>query len=374
MPEHPDVLIIGGGVIGLTTAYFLARDGVRVRIVERGDFGREASWAGAGILPPGQPVPDLHPYDLLRAHSAALFPILTAELRERTGIDNGYLRCGGLELGAPDPSLEAPWRREGIAFEAVADAALQRLEPALAESLWQAYYLPGMAQVRNPRHLKALQAGCARLGVALQPGCGVQGFERQGSRVVAVRTDRGSLSAGRYLLAAGAWSEGLLQALGWQPGIRPVRGQIALLNTGAPLLRRIVMEGKCYLVPRPDGRILVGATEEDAGFDKRTTVAGIEGLLALARRLVPALADAQLERCWAGFRPGSPDCMPFLGSVPGTDNLYVAAGHFRAGLQLSPATGLLLKELLLGQTLTMPLEAFRLDRGPTAPPGLAFRS
>jgi glycine oxidase len=147
-----------------------------------------------------------------------------------------------------------------------------------------------------------------------------------------------------------------------------------LLNTGAPLVRRNLMEGKCYLVPRPDGRILVGATEEDAGFEKRTTVAGIAGLLALARRLVPALAGAQLERCWAGFRPGSPDGMPFLGQVPDLDNLYVAAGHFRAGLQLSPATGLLLKELLLGQPLTMPLDAFRLDRGPTPPPGLAFRS
>jgi glycine oxidase len=172
------------------------------------------------------------------------------------------------------------------------------------------------------------------------------------------------LPAGRFVLAAGAWTGGLLDQLGWRPGIRPVRGQIALLNTGAPLFRRVLLWGSRYLVPRPDGRVLVGSTEEDAGFTKRTTAAAISELLTLAGRLVPALAEAHLEQCWAGLRPGSPDGWPFLGPVPGCPNLYVAAGHFRAGIQLSPVTGLVLKELLLGQETTVPLEPFRLDRGP----------
>ena len=153
-----------------------------------------------------------------------------------------------------------------------------------------------------------------------------------------------------------------------------MRGQIALLNTGCPLLRRIIEQGKRYLVPRPDGRVLVGSTEEDAGFDKRTTAGAIEGLLHFAFETVPDLAQAHLERCWAGLRPGSPDGLPFLGAVPGFDNLWVAAGHFRAGLQLSPATGLVMKELLLGQPTTIPLEPFRLDRSPAPPTRVAFRS
>jgi glycine oxidase len=363
MPEHPDVLIIGGGVIGLTTAYFLAREGARVSLVDKGDFGQEASWAGAGILPPGQPSPAQHPYDQLRAHSAALFPALSAELRDRTGIDNGYLCSGGLDFSGADTVAEREWRSEGVAFEIVEASALRRLEPALAIGLQQqAYYLPDMAQVRNPRHLKALLAGCQAVGVVLRPGCPVNGFISKGARILSIQCGPGPIPAGRFLIAAGAWSESLLEPLGWRSGIHPVRGQIALLNTGPPLLRRILLEGKRYLVPRADGRVLVGSTEENAGFDKRTTAEAIGDLLALARRLVPAIGQAQLERCWAGLRPGSPDGMPFLGPVPGFDNLFVAAGHFRAGIQMSPGTALVMKELLLGQPLTVPLEPLRLER------------
>src|SRR5207244_8713272 len=126
-------------------------------------------------------------------------------------------------------------------------------------------------------------------------------------------------------------------------------------------------------VPRPDGRVLVGSTEEDAGFDKRTTTQAISDLLTLACRLVPRLAEAHLERCWAGLRPGSPDGMPFLGAVPEFDNLFVAAGHFRAGIQLSPATALVMKELFLGQPLTVPLESFRLERTSPSPNPLPLR-
>jgi glycine oxidase len=363
MTKSPDVLIIGGGVIGLTTAYFLAREGVRVEVVDRGDFGREASWAGAGILPPGNPGLARNAYDQLRGHSAALFPALSADLRERTGIDNGFVRCGGLEfLGQADEETAREWRGEGIASETLDEKALAGLEPALAPGLGRAYYLPDLAQVRNPRHLQALLAGCRALGVALRGGCPLEGFERHSDRVTAARTAAGPLPAGKFVLATGAWTDSLLDALGWRPGIRPVRGQIALLNTGAPLFRRVLLWGSRYLVPRPDGRVLAGSTKEDVGFVKRTTAAAISELLTLAATLVPGLALAHLEQCWAGLRPGSPDGWPFLGPVPGCANLWVAAGHFRSGIQLSPATGLVMKEVLLGQEPTMSLEPFRLDR------------
>ena len=174
--------------------------------------------------------------------------------------------------------------------------------------------------------------------------------------------------------STGPWTDALLEQAGWRPGIRPVRGQIALINTGVPLFRRILLRGARYLVPRPDGRVLVVSTEEDAGFEKRTTTRAIADLLTLAGNLVPSLAQAHLEHCWAGLRPGSPDGLPFLGLVPGCENLFVAAGHFRAGIQLSPATGLVMKELLLGQPLTVPLETFRVDRIPSRPYQPAFRS
>src|SRR5262249_13773854 len=153
---------------------------------------------------------------------------------------------------------------------------------------------------------------------------------------------QGDIRAGKYLITAGAWTDTLLGELGWRPGVRPVRGQIALLHTSPPLLRRVVEQGKLYIVPRPDGRVLVGSTEEDAGFAKRTTAAAVRELLAFACGLVPGLGEAPVERCWAGLRPGNPDGLPFLGPVPGLENAFVAAGHFRAGIQLSPGTGLLL--------------------------------
>ena len=374
MSPHRDVLVLGGGVIGLTVAYSLARERLRVAVLDRGDFGREAYWAGAGIISPGNPAKARTPHDLLRAHSSALFPALSAELRERTGIDNGYRRCGGLEIADGVGEAANEWRGEGIAFELLRERDLLRLEPQLAPGLDAAYHLPDMAQVRNPRHVKALVAGCASWGAELLPGCPVHGFERQGGHITAALTGPDALAADRFVIAAGAWSEALLGPLGFRPGIHPVRGQIALLHPAAAPFRHVLLHGKRYLVPRPDGRILAGSTEEDAGFDKRTTATAVRQLLEFAVSLVPTLGDAPLERCWAGLRPGTLDELPYLGRVPGFDNLFVAAGHFRSGIQLSPATGLLLKELLLGQKLTVPLEPFRLDREPAPPRPAAFRS
>jgi glycine oxidase len=375
MSTNADVLIIGGGVIGLTIAYHLARAGARVTVMDRGDFGREASWAGAGIIPPGDPRHSGAPLERLRAHSSAMFPGLSQELRERTGIDNGYLRSGGIEVWDSGHSHSAgEWCPQGAACEEISSAALRALEPGLAQGFRKAYLIPGMAQVRNPRHLKALIAACAGLGVELRPGSPCLGLEVGGNRVRSVLVGQERASAAHFVLAAGAWADSILHPLGWRLGVKPVRGQIALLNTRTPLVRHIILHGSCYLVPRPDGRVLVGSTEEDAGFDKRTTAVAIADLLALAVRLVPGLAMAQVECSWAGLRPGSPDGSPYLGKAPGLENLFVAAGHFRSGIQLSAVTGLLMKELILGEPITIPLDAFRVDRCGEAPAPAAFRT
>lgn len=361
---HPDVLIVGGGVIGLTTAWYLAGEGARVALVEQGETGRQASWAGAGILQPGDPQRATTPIDLLRAHSSRLHAELSRQLREQTGVDNGYVVCGAVELPDADCGGEFPteeWHSEGSPFSAVERQELERLWPGLHPRWQRGAFLPAMAQLRNPWHLQALRAGCEARGVALLTEWPVARLLLKSSRVEGVEGQRGRLSAGATLIAAGAWSEALLAQAGQQPGIRPVRGQIALLNVGGGG-RPLLLVGKRYLVPRTDGRILVGSTEEEAGFDARPTAGGIAGLLEFVTALVPPLAAACLERSWAGLRPGSVDGMPSLGRVPGYDNLHVAAGHFRAGLQLSAATGLVMTQHLLGRPTLVPLEAFRVDR------------
>lgn len=370
----PDVAIIGGGIIGLTSAYFLAREGASVAVYDRADLGREASWAGAGILPPGNPDRAATPADKLRGIGSQRFAEFSAELQHLTGVENGYRRCGGIEFLTPeDADVPDVWAAEGIAFTRVTLAYAQRLEP-LGMVEGEPYLLPGCAQVRNPRHLRALVAACERVGVMLHPNSGAESWELDGDRIDAIRLASGErVAAGQFLLAAGAWSERLLGPLGHRPHVHPVRGQIAVLRGDGP--SRVLMFGKRYLVPRGDGLTLVGSTEEpEAGFEKRTTPEGIGGLCEFARRVVPALAYAKLETSWAGLRPGSPDGLPFLGPVPGWRNAYVAAGHFRAGVQLSIGTAQVLCELLTGKRPSVPLESFALDRKPGASVKSAFRS
>lgn len=379
MKDVLEVAVVGGGVIGLTCAYELARRGWRVGVWDRTLLGQEASWAGAGIVPPGNVERAATAWDRLRAYGAADFPRFAEELRELTGIDIGYRRCGGLEfLTNSEAETVVPlWRAEGIACEPWDAERCRQHEPAVAIPEGRtAWHLPDCAQVRNPWLMRALAAGCARLGVQLhaqQEVVGVTGRPplAQGLQVV----DGGTVAAQRVLLAAGAWTESLLQRWGGSGvGIHPVRGQIVLLRTEPRLLNRILMVGKRYLVPRGDGHILVGSTEEpEAGFVKGNTAQAVAELLGFATELVPSLARAELVRCWSGLRPGSRDGWPLIGPVPGWDNVWVAAGHFRAGVQLSLGTARLIAGVWNGEPPCVPLEAVGWHRStPSGPP--AFRS
>jgi glycine oxidase len=363
MASSPDVLVIGGGIIGLTSAYFLAKAGLAVEVRDRADLGREASWAGAGIIPPGLfPQLTTNPLDHLRAASVVRFSNVSAELREESEIDNEFHYCGGIEfLEEVDRDLTDLWRQERIPFEPLTVKLRQVVGDVSHPEGTIAYWLPMMAQVRNPRHLAALVEACRRRGVRLRPHTRTDDWRR--------------IPAGRRLIAAGAWADELLAPLGCRLGVRPVRGQIVLFNPGRVILRHVLIVGKRYLVPRRDGRILAGATEEpEAGFEKANTPEGVQGLIDFARELVPELRNAAIETTWAGLRPGSPDGMPFIGSVPGCDNIFAAVGHFRAGIQLSIGTAEMVRDLILGQPPSIPADAFRLDRTPNMTIRPAFRS
>ena len=375
-----DVVIVGGGVIGLSIAYRLGREGVACTVLDRREVGREASWAGAGLIPANTERLRTSPTVELRSWSATLYPEWSAALREETGIDNGYRRTGGVDIAldaAEEQELKAMagrWRAEGIVFERLAPADFRRVEPALGPDLHAAYFLPDRAQVRNPWHLRALALAALQRGAALRPGQPALGFETEGGRVTAIRTPDGRLPCGTLVIAAGAWSGGLLDSLGVLAPTPPVKGQIVLLRADRPLLRRIVEHGSRYLVPRADGRVLVGATEEDAGFDTRATPRGVRDLLDEALRLCPSLGSAEVEKAWAGLRPGSMDTRPYLGLVPGQANVFVATGHKRSGIQLSPATAEVITDLVLGRPPQVDLSGYRIDREPAGPEGEAFRS
>jgi glycine oxidase len=369
-----DCLIVGGGVIGLSLAYELARHKLRVRVIDRGTPGKEASWAGAGILPLAGRYAGMHPWDELRALSHELHPQWAETLRAETGIDTGYRRCGGIYVArsageaASLYGLYGLLQQQHVAIERLSPQQLAAAEPALSHlvrsgKLKAAYLLPDEAQLRNPDHLQALLAACIQRGVEVTADVQAEGFDVEGGKLLRVRTNIGDLAADRFCITSGAWTRMLLEQLGIDNGILPIRGQMVLFAATRQLFTHVLNEGPRYLVPRDDGRILVGSTEEEVGFDKSTTDKALAELANLARQLVPELEHAPIERTWAGLRPGSFDGFPYLGVIPGLPNAFVAAGHFRSGLHLSPGTAVVIGRLIRGEDPQFDLTPFYAGRG-----------
>lgn len=350
-----DVLIVGGGVVGLTAAYELARAGWQVALFDRGIPGREASWAGAGMIPPAADAGAAPLLQELAARSAERWPGLSAELQELTGIDNEYRRCGSVWVRPPGTSsagffLNPGTIWHGLTGSALDQHALQELIPGLSPEIERGLFFPEAAQVRNPRHLQALQAACRSLGVRFNAEEEVIEVNVQQNRVTGLRTDRGTYHCAIVLVTAGAWSG---RIPGLEPAalpIEPVRGQMLLLKFPQRPFVPLLEAGPRYLVPRLDGHLLVGSTEERVGFERGNTPAGIKSLREFACSLLPSLREQPLVRSWSGLRPCSVDGLPQIGHIPALPGLVVATGHFRAGLSLSPATALMIRNLLSGES------------------------
>jgi len=371
-----DCLVVGGGVVGLSLADELASHGLQVSVVERDRVGREASWAGAGILPPFASQPGSHPLEQLQHLSCRLHEQWAERLKEETGIDNGYRRCGGIHVARSvgEAAVVAAGMKvlplEGIRVEQLSLGDVPSLEPGLksaveAGTIHAAFHLPDEAQIRNPWHLRALAQACTKRKVRLLEQHEVVQLKRDHGRISEVVTNQGSLQADRVCLTGGAWTAQLLNQLGIDNGIIPVRGQMILFRARQNLFRHILNEGTRYLVPREDGHVLVGSSEEEVGFEKGTTPEVLSDLTNLAYDLVPELREAEIERTWSGLRPGSFDGLPYIGLLPELQNAYVAAGHFRSGLFLAPATAFALSQWMLGAESSIDLSPFRVIRGLT---------
>lgn len=355
-----DILIIGGGVAGLLTARELLNNGAQVTLIERGVVGSESSWAGGGILSPLRPWHEADAINRLCRWSQALYPTLTDELRLSSGTDPEWWRCGALYLSMDQDELQLArdWCRQTAVVSEVLNATdvatiESGLRPAQGNSLW----LANTAQVRNPRLLKALKEDVLQRGLLLKEGAGVESLKLADDRVVGVDVAGDSISAERYVVTAGAWSEGLLQFL----QVEPVKGQIVLFQATPGLLGRIVLADGRYLIPRRDGHILAGSTVERAGFDKHITDQALDELKAFAVTTLPALADCPVEKQWAGLRPGTASGVPYIGAHPQIANLYFNCGHFRNGLVMGPASARLLADLLLDRVSIVPPEPYALD-------------
>ena len=348
-----DVVIAGGGIVGVSLARELRKHDASVLIVERGEPGREASHAAAGMLAWCDPMlPD--PLRRLAQASAGLYPEFVHEIDDESGMRVDLRMQGTIaylpELPAGDATSCIPtgeWR--------LLDAEeIARLEPRLAYSGEPAYWTPEGSV--DPRGLIAASVKAAKhRGVDIASGSAVIAVEVEGGRAVAVKTAKTGYAAAAVVNCCGAWA-GEVGPLRFPT--RPVKGQMLCVVTAQHgLVNHVVRAPEVYVVPRSDGRIVIGSTLEDAGFDKRVDPDTIQRLHQAAASLIPELGEARMLETWAGLRPGTPDALPLLGATE-VENYFVAAGHYRDGILLAPVTALVMSQVVRGAKPDFDLSAF----------------
>jgi len=363
MPKQ-QVVIVGGGVIGLLTAFNLASAQVNVVLLDRSGVGLESSWAGGGIVSPLYPWRYSPAVTALSHWSQDFYPHLAQRLFAQTGLDPEVHTTGLYWLDLDDEQDALDWAvRENRPLSSVDICAVHDAVPVLGAGYSRAIHMADVANVRNPRLVKSLKAALLALpNVEIREQCEVSGFVREGGRVLGVSTPSGNVMGDRVILAAGAWSGELLRTLGLDLPVEPVKGQMILYKCASDFLPCMVLAKGRYAIPRRDGHILIGSTLEREGFDKTPTDVALASLKASAIELIPELANAEPIAQWAGLRPGSPEGIPFIGPVAGFEGLWLNCGHYRNGLVLAPASCQLITDLLLG---CAPI----IDPAPYAPEG-----
>lgn len=357
-----DVAIAGGGLIGASIALELAQAGLRVAVFERGEMGREASWAGAGILSPAPESAAMIPLVGLGKASMALYPAFVQTVEDLSGQSTGYRPKGTLQaLFTRDAREElstviALHHGLGLQAEPLSAVDARELEPALSEEIEAGVLRPDEASVDNRLLTPAVCEAARRSGVEMFPASRVTAIWRESGRCVGLRLAAEKVPARWTVIAAGCFSAEIDGAAPFAP-VRPAKGQIVSLRHERLSIERVLWSENIYLVPRDGGRIVAGATVEHVGFDKTLTAGGLQKVFAAALELVPALAEARVEETWAGLRPHSPDHLPILGPTD-VDGLLIATGHFRSGFLLTPITARLMREWVTEQRVSVDWDRF----------------
>lgn len=350
-----NVVIIGGGVIGLTIARALALRGVRdVCLVERAGLGSEASFAAAGMLLPQVEADAQDDFFTLACQSRDLYRSFAAALNEETGIDIELDTTGTLYLALTEQDQQEiekryNWQsRAGLPVELLSAAAAHELEPYISDSVQSALLFPNDIQVENRRLLSALANSVNKLGIDIITQTNVDSLIIEGSCLRGVQTSRGRIDCSTVVIAAGSWTSFIKSSSPCKiPEIEPVRGQMICLEAKPRLTRHVIYSPRGYLVPRRDGRLLAGSTSEHVGFAKYITAGGIGTILRNALEISPAIANLPIVDAWAGLRPKPADGLPVLGRCDEIDRLFYATGHYRNGILLAPLTGELISEAIV---------------------------
>jgi glycine oxidase len=356
-----DFIIIGGGLIGMLTARELAMAGCQVSLLEQNRVGRESSWAGGGIISPLYPWRYHDSITALASWGQRQYPGLASALQKESGTDPEYTKSGLLVLEPEDQAHALSWGEQLPQPVIKLDkSAIKVCEPALTISTDQAIWMPEVAQIRNPRLVRAAHNGIKK-HITIKEHSAVTDFVIEKGRLRGIKLESEFIPAENAIICAGAWSGDLLKDLVPTPKIEPVLGQMILFRAQPGAITRIVLHRDRYVIPRRDGRVLVGSTLEYRGYNKTTTEDAKQSLKAYAIEHFPLLADAEIEHHWAGLRPSSPKGIPYIGPVPEIEGLYLNAGHFRNGVVLGPASARLASDLVLQRDPILPPAPYALD-------------
>lgn len=349
-----DVIIIGGGVIGCSIAYYLRKAGVEVIVLEQGEIGAQASSAAAGLLAPLGSLSGPGPFADLLLASWSMFPALVAELEDVSGIRVEYARTGALRVvrnsksGANLRKRMQEWQPLGLQMYWLSGDEARQREPLLAPDICAAIYAPEESQMKAPLVVKAFAKAAENLGAKLYSQSEVLGVRQEHDTITGVYTAQGETIACNHLvIASGAWAAESGIWLNLPLPVTPQRGQILTLRQPTPPLRHIIFGEAIYLAPKFDKTVVVGATKEEVGFHKQVTAGGISWLLDSAIRLATSFDGSAIEQMWAGLRPKTPDNLPILGSALPWQNVTLALGHGSVGIMLSAITGQSIAELVV---------------------------
>jgi glycine oxidase len=358
-----DVAVVGGGIAGCAAAYYLAKGGAKVALLERGRVAGEATGASAGMLAPLAEAKKKGAFLRLVVEALKDFEGAVRDVEAVSGVSCGFTRRAILRV-AFTPEDEDHYSHaldlyqiSGLPFRRISGDEARQLEPALSEAALSAIHSPEEGNVVPVQLAQAFRYGARALGAYIREGAEVLGFEGDAARPIAAVLGRETVEADRFVIAAGAWSSRFAPWLGTPIPVFPVRGQIVAVKGLPVLVKHVIYSTDGYCVPWPDGRMLCGSTTEEVGYDSRTTVEGIAQVIVKGRRMIPSVAGAEVDAVWAGLRPGCEDTLPVLGPVPGSDNVWLCTGHYRNGILIGAYTARLVAESMAG-TLRHELEPF----------------
>jgi glycine oxidase len=357
-----DVIIIGGGIIGMLTARELHQAGVDVLVIERGPLGGESSWAGGGIISPLYPWRYSPAVNQLAELSKQIYPGLAQQLQDESGIDCELITSGLLYTGLEEQFQARSWAKTwSVELQTVADTPhMQQIEPQVNSFYDCGLWLPDIMQIRNPKMMKALKGSFDAHAIPYLERTPVTELLTGAGVVNGVKTADESYHADKVVIASGAWSAGFIRGEN-NVDVEPVKGQMIMFKGEPGMVKRMVLSSGHYIIPRKDGRVLAGSTLELTGFDKAITENATIELRSTAVQIIPALAELEIERQWAGLRPGTEQGIPYICQHPDISGLYIHAGHYRNGVVLGASSARLMAEIVLEQKTSLDSAPYALD-------------